>query len=241
VAKLLGSLALAVLLAATAVAGEPLPGAADESGPPPADPASFTIKIQLGGHALWGESGILPSGANDASEDRTGLVASLSWLGPRRNRFAWGFNFALEGNRLEIGPAVPQAGNQVFGIATIRLAAAGEYRFIPRGAAMLPGTTPYAWFYAGWNVNSVGVKNEWPNGGAAEGVPEDLDLSGSPALGGGFGLYQRITSAGLALTFEAGLQWNAGDFTMHVARAPDASGRYDLSGYLLLVGVMFGM
>jgi hypothetical protein len=35
-------------------------------------------------------------------------------------------------------------------------------------------------------------------------------------------------------------QWNQGDYTLYLADAPDRHGRFNLSGFQLLIGVTFG-
>jgi hypothetical protein len=201
------------------------------------DTRGVAFKIQIGGHRLTQETGIVPGDISDSTEDTSGPIASLTLLGKDRGRTPYGVCMELEGNRVEVGPEVQGVGVQTFGIATVRVM--GQLEFRLRGPQQDPGASwqPFLLLGAGWNFHSVGSKIEWPVAPPPAGTPRSLELDGSPALRLGAGFHSKGTQGGLSFNLEGGWKWDAGDYTMRVQGQSDRRGAYDLSGGYALIGI----
>jgi len=202
--------------------------AADEAPAPAAGERPAAIcRIQIGGHVLTGETGILPPAYPDASEARGGVLAVLGFQFRAGSRAWWGLDMDLEGNRADIG-------EQTFGIATVRTLGTFELPLVtPR-----PGVKamPYGYVDAGWNFNRVGTKVTYVYGGAPTGTALGLELDDGPAVRAGFGL-DYAHSARLAFTLDVGWKWNRAGYVLTFSGEPDRTGNADLGGISLLGGI----
>jgi hypothetical protein len=222
---ILGTISTAVFLAAS-------PGSVSGTD----DTKGIAIKIQLGGHLLTQDTGLVADEPG-SSEQAGGALLSLALLGKDRSRFPYGVCMDIEGNRVDVGPEFLAVGVQSFGIATVRVMGQMEVRL--RGPQREPRETlqPYATFGVGWNFNSTGAKVSWLGSPPPAGAPVDLDLDGSPAVRVGLGFHSKGTQRGLSANMEGGWKWNAGDFRMRVAEEPGRTGTFDLSGVYFLFGI----
>jgi hypothetical protein len=211
------------------------------AGPAIATPApGRTFKIQLGEHFLLGDTGLVPASVPGSSASHAGVMAGLSALFLDTGRWAGGVGGEIEANRLDVGPAFPATGNQVFGLVTVRVLAQAEWRLRHRSGNRFLSTEPYVILGAGWNWNLVGTKITWL-GSTPDGAALHLDLDSSPAVRVGFGVHQRATHAGLYVHAETGWKYNAGGYRMTVEGSPDHTSRFDLSGPYVLVGLTLAM
>jgi hypothetical protein len=221
----------AILLLVSVATSSPAPANTVE------DPRGVAIKIQIGGHALTQDTGIVDPSVPDSSESAGDVMGSFSMLGKDGGRTPFGVCLELDGNKVLAGPGLEVVGVQTFGIATIRALGIVEVRMRePEGD---PGGSfqPYALFGAGWNFHSVGSKIEWLGFPPPEGTPLSVDLDGSPALRAGIGFHSKGTRGGLSFNLEGGWKWDRGDYTMRVQGEPDRRGRFNLSGIYALLGI----
>lgn len=226
------SVILAVVVSASNSAFPKDPGAGTK-----ATVSGVTAKIQIGEHFLLKGTGMQPPGVPASSEDKADLLLSFALLFLDRGSTALGVGFDIEGNRIQVGPDRPGTGPQVFGLATFRLLALAEFRLRRGSAGRMAHTQPYAAVGAGWNINSVGAKVQYPIGSPPDGTALGLSVGNSPGARIGVGVHQRVTAQGLFLNLEAGWKWTTGSYRMTFANSPDISGDYDLSGLTVLFGV----
>jgi hypothetical protein len=202
-----------------------------------APPSGYFFQVQVGGHLLMQDSGLVPAGIPDSSESPGGLAMAFSVMKRTGERFCWGAGLSFEGNTIDVGPDLGTDGVQTFGVVPLRVTGQLEY-WLRRDDPAAPRAIPYLWAAAGWTFNGVGTEIEWsPH--PPPGAPAGLTLDDSPALGVGIGLH--APSAGSArFSAELSLQWDRGDYTLFLADAPDRHGRFNLSGVYLLIGCTIG-
>ena len=183
-------------------------------------------RIQIGGHVLIGETGLLPSGVPDASEERGGVLGVFALQFRAGSRGYWGLDMDLEGNQVNVG-------EQGFGIATVRALGTLELPLARHRSGAR--AFPYGYLDAGWNFNRVGAQTTYVNG-APPGTALGLEMDDGPAVRAGLGLdYEH--NAALDLTLDVGWKWNRAGYVMSFYGAPDRTGDFDLSGISLLGGV----
>lgn len=226
------SRAVIPMLLAAAILTLAAPGAAMAK-----DKDGIAVKIQIGGHALTGDTGLISPGIEGSSEDSGGVLATLIILGRDRGRFPWGFGFEIEGNGVKAGPPLDVIGIQTFGIATIRVLGQVEVRLRPPPNGPQRPFQPYVSLGAGWNFHSAGEKISWPASPPSSGTPRRLKMDNSPSIRVGIGFHRRATEAGLSINLEGGWKWDAGDYRMVLQDMPDRRGEYDLSGIYYQFGI----
>ena len=202
-----------------------------------APPSGYFLKVQVGGHLLTQDSGLVPAGIPDSSESPGGLAVAFAVMKRTGERFCWGAGLSFEGNQVDVGPDLGRAGVQTFGVVPLRVTGQIEY-WLRRADPAAPRAIPYLWAAAGWTIHGVGTEIEWSSY-PPPGAPAGLTLDDSPALGVGIGFHTPSTG-NARFSAELSLQWDQGDYTLYLADAPDRHGRFNLSGVYLLIGCTIG-
>lgn len=223
----------AVLLLAIAVSALPM-----EAQDPP---GAGRWKIQVGVQGRLQASGLVDGAAPESREDRSGPLVHLAFHRQGQGRWTWGLGLGLAGQRLVMGPRLPNGEIQVFGIAAWRVMAEGERVLKVWPAAEGSAARLGLLVGLGWEHPATGAKVAFLGAPPPPGTPLRLRFSDSPAAKIALVFHRRVTDLGLALHLEGGLTASRPAWSLRTAPDAVTRDRAEFTHGYLAVGITLGL
>lgn len=204
-------------------------------------PGTGRWKVQVGLQGRLQASGLIEGAAPESREDRSGPLVHAAFHRQGQGRWTWGLGAGLAGQRVVVGPRLPNGEIQVFGIAAWRVMAEGERALKVWPAAEGSAARLGLLVGLGWEHPTTGAKLAFLGTPAPVATPLRLRFSDSPAAKVALVFHRRVTDLGLALHLEGGL--TASRPAWNLQAAPDAvtRGRAEFTHAYLAVGITLGL